>query len=261
MMKWKFLFLISQWTNYVFNHKTIKMELSIIIPLYNEEELITQLLDQIEQVAFPPFLDDFEVIIVDDCSTDRSFMRVEEYAKQRTYIRVYRHETNKGKGSAVKTGIKHSTKDTLIIQDADLELSPSDIPDMLRAMHQLNVEFINGSRYLPGKIRPLSSFKRYWGNRIFTNLTSILINVKLTDMTCGYKLIKKSLYERIDLKENRFGFEAELIIKALRMKKNNVAEVPVSYFPRNKGEGKKLNNMDGLRILKTLFIYGLLRLD
>jgi len=132
---------------------------------------------------------------------------------------------------------------------------------MLEAMQQLNVEFVNGSRYLPGKIRPLSSFKRYWGNRIFTNLTSVLINVKLTDMACGYKLIKKSLYDKINLKENRFGFEAELIIKAIRLKKNNVAEVPVSYFPRNKGEGKKLNNLDGLKILKTLFIYGLLRLN
>jgi len=237
------------------------MELSIIIPLYKEEDLIITLLDKIENVRFPDFLKCHEIIIVDDCSTDNSFALVSEYAKTHQYIRVFKHDVNQGKGAAVKTGIKNSTKDTFIIQDADLELSPEDIPSMLEAMQQLNVEFVNGSRYLPGKIRPLSSFKRYWGNRIFTNLTSVLINVKLTDMACGYKLIKKSLYDKINLKENRFGFEAELIIKAIRLKKNNVAEVPVSYFPRNKGEGKKLNNLDGLKILKTLFIYGLLRLN
>ena len=153
-----------------------------------------------------------------------------------------------------------SCYDTFLIQDADLELSPADIPSMLEAMQILKVEFINGSRYLPGKLRPLSSFKRYWLNRIFTNLTAILINVKIMDVACGYKLFKQSLYEKISLKENRFGFEAELIIKALRIKKNNVAEVPVSYFPRNKGEGKKLRNSDGLKILKTLLLYGVLRL-
>ncbi|MBK6283996.1 MAG: hypothetical protein IPF54_16280 [Draconibacterium sp.] len=126
-------------------------------------------------------------------------------------------------------------------------------------MKDLNVQFINGSRYLPGIARPLASYKRYWGNRLFTNLTSVVINVKLTDMACGYKLIHRNLYEKIDLKENRFGFEAELIIKALRIKRNNVAEVPVKYFPRNAGEGKKLNNIDAFKILWTIFKYGVLR--
>ena len=126
---------------------------------------------------------------------------------------------------------------------------------------ETNVQFINGSRYLPGVVRPLASYRRYWGNKFFTNLTSILINVRLTDMACGYKLIHRDLYKQINLKEDRFGFEAELIIKALRIKRNNVAEVPVRYFPRNAGEGKKLNNMDALKILWTIVKYGVLRLD
>jgi hypothetical protein len=126
-------------------------------------------------------------------------------------------------------------------------------------MHELNVEFINGSRYLAGVYRPLSSYKRYLGNRLFTSLTAIIINVKITDMACGYKLIHRNLYQRIQLAEDRFGFEAELIIKALRIKKNNIAEVPVRYFPRNEGEGKKLRNSDAFKILWTIIKFGLFK--
>jgi len=236
------------------------MRLSIIIPLYNEENLILQVLQEIKKINFPAFLETYEIIIVDDCSSDNSAQTVSAYIRDQANIHLYRHDQNMGKGAAVKTGISNASYDTFLIQDADLELSPRDIPSLLEAMDYLNIEFINGSRYLPGKLRPLFSFKRYWLNRIFTNLTAILINVKITDVACGYKLFKKTLYEKIELKENRFGFEAELIIKAMRIKKNNVAEVPVSYFPRNKGEGKKLRNIDGLKILRTLFLYGVLRL-
>jgi hypothetical protein len=97
------------------------------------------------------------------------------------------------------------------------------------------------------------------GNRLFTSLTAIIINVKITDMACGYKLIHRNLYQRIQLAEDRFGFEAELIIKALRIKKNNIAEVPVRYFPRNEGEGKKLRNSDAFKILWTIIKFGLFK--
>ncbi|MFM7105543.1 MAG: glycosyltransferase family 2 protein, partial [Flavobacteriales bacterium] len=121
------------------------------------------------------------------------------------------------------------------------------------------VEFINGSRYLPGVYRPLASYRRYLANKFFTWLTSVIINVRLTDMACGYKLFTRSLYNQILLRENRFGFEAELIIKAMRIKRNNIAEVPVRYFPRNEGEGKKLRNTDGFKIMWTIIKYGLLK--
>lgn len=236
------------------------MKLSIIIPLFNEEKNIITVLGQLQQVSYPDFLSGVEYIIVDDCSRDNSFRIVNEFIKDKPGFYLFQHDINKGKGSAVKTGISHATGDVFLIQDADLELSPKDIPVMLNAMDMLNVEFINGSRYLPGIPRPLASFKRYMGNKIFTNLASILINVKLTDLACGYKLIHRNLYNKITLREPRFGFEAELIIKAMRIKKNNIAEVPVQYFPRNYGEGKKLNNLDALKILMTLFKYGVLKL-
>ncbi len=236
------------------------MKLSIVIPFYNEQETVVQVLERLESVAWPEFLEAREYICVDDASEDEGYQRVRSFAEGKSHIQVLQLERNSGKGAAVKYGLSKATGDVFFIQDADLELSPDDIPLMLRTMEELGVEFVNGSRYLPGPIRPLSSYRRYLINRFFTFMTSMLINVKLTDMACGYKLIKRQLYEKVNLKENRFGFEAELILKAIRIKKNNVAEVPVQYFPRNQGEGKKIRNIDGLRILKTIFLYGALRL-
>ena len=145
--------------------------------------------------------------------------------------------------------------DVFLFQDADLELNPDDIPMMLEMMRKFNVEFVNGSRYLPGVIRPMASYRRYLANKFFTFLTSVLINVKLTDMACGYKLIHRNLLSKITIKEKKFGIEAELIIKALRIKKNNIIEVPVQYTPRFEQEGKKLKNIDAFKILWTIIKY------
>jgi glycosyltransferase involved in cell wall biosynthesis len=235
--------------------------LSIIIPLYNEETLIAEVVKQVLAVQLPPSVDQYEIVIVDDCSSDRSFEVVTALAAQNNLIKVLKHEQNMGKGAAVRTGIAAASGNIFLIQDADLELRPADIPGMINCMEELNVEFINGSRYLAGVYRPLSSYKRYLGNRFFTSLTAIIINVKITDMACGYKLIHRNLFEKIKLNENRFGFEAELIIKALRIKKNNIAEIPVHYFPRNEGEGKKFRNSDALKILWTIIKCGLFKAD
>ena len=235
------------------------MILSIIIPLYNEENSIGILLEKLLSINFPAFVESSEIIVVDDFSADNSFRNVLKYTELNPSVKLIHHEINSGKGAAIKTGISYATGNVVLIQDADLELSPDDIPSMLLAMEKLNVGFVNGSRYMAGIIRPLSSYKRYIVNRLFTFLTSIIINVKITDMACGYKLFHKELYNQLHLKENRFGFEAELIIKALRFKRNNITEVPVQYFPRNEGEGKKFKNSDGLRILWTIIKYGLFR--
>jgi glycosyltransferase involved in cell wall biosynthesis len=235
------------------------MDLSIIIPLYNEENLVITVIEKLTSLTFPNFINSFEIIIVDDCSSDNSYPRVCEFTKNFPNIKCLHHEINKGKGAAVKTGILAASGDIYLIQDADLELSPSDIPRMLLALKNLDVELVNGSRYLQGIDRPLSSYKRYIANRFFTFLTSLIINVNLTDMACGYKLIHKNLWNKLHIQENRFGFEAELLIKALKIKKNNIAEVPVQYFPRNEGEGKKLKNIDGFKILWVVLKYGFLK--
>ena len=110
---------------------------------------------------------------------------------------------------------------------------------------------------MTGIIRPLYSYRRYFFNKMFTKFASILINVRLTDLACGYKLFTRSLFEQIKLEENRFGFEAELLIKVARIKKTLIAEVPVHYFPREIKDGKKIRNIDGVKILWTILKYGL----
>jgi glycosyltransferase involved in cell wall biosynthesis len=237
------------------------MYLSVIIPLYSEQELVIQLLKELETISWPSFLKDYEIIIVDDCSKDDSFRIVSDYIENKPKIKLFKHESNQGKGAAVRTGTSKSSGDVILIQDSDMELSPNDIPAMLAAMHELKIPFVNGSRYLPGVLRTQAAFKRYFANKFFTLLTSVLIDVHLTDMACGYKLISRELFDKLHLKENRFGFEAELIIKCGRLQKNWIAEVPVHYSPRNLGEGKKLRNLDGFRILKTILKYGLFRLN
>ncbi len=236
------------------------MVLSIIIPLYNEEENILVVLDILEKVRYPSFISSYEIIVVDDCSKDNSHEKVRSTYSGSKIIRLIALQSNQGKGAAVHRGFQEAKGDILLIQDADLELDPNDIPMLLSAMNELKVQFINGSRYLPGLVRPLSSYRRYLANRLFTFLTSVLVNVKLTDMACGYKLIDRKLLDQIVLREKRFGFEAELILKALRYRKNNIAEVPVQYFPRNAGEGKKFKSFDGLKILWTILKYGCFRL-
>jgi glycosyltransferase involved in cell wall biosynthesis len=232
------------------------MTIDIVIPLYNEEELIIKVLDMLEEVKYPGFISARKIIIVDDGSSDNSYQVVKNYILNKLdHYSLLKMEKNSGKGAAVRYGIDHGTGDLIFIQDADLELVPHDLPDMLLVMKSLNVEFVNGSRYLPGIPRPLSSYRRYLANRFFTWLTSIFINVKLTDMACGYKLFSRELYNKLHLKENRFGFEAEIILKALRIKKNNITEVPVNYFPRNEAEGKKFKSIDAFKMLITIFRY------
>lgn len=235
------------------------MHLSIIIPLYSEQETAGILLEQLLTMQFPDYVLSHEIIVVDDCSTDGSYETVKPFAEENDHVSLHRHEKNMGKGFSVRTGISKASGDTFLVRDADLELSVLDIPVLLDAMNELGVEFVNGSRYMAGVNRPLASYRRYLANRFFTFLTSVIINVKLTDMACGYKLFKRTLYDRISLTENRFGFEAELLIKALRLKRNNIAEVPVRYFPRNEGEGKKFKTIDGIKMLFTVIKFGVLK--
>ncbi len=228
------------------------MYLTIIIPLYNEEDHILLMLEKLISVEMPDFVDFIEYILVDDASTDNSLELISDYIKDKEKFKLIKHKKNQGKGASVHSALEIALGDVFLIQDADLELSPNDIPRMLEIMKELKVDFVNGSRYLPGIPRVLASYKRYLGNKFFSFLTSLLLNVRITDMACGYKIFTKKLLENIELTEKGFGFEAELIIKALKYKKNNISEVPVQYFPRDLSEGKKLNNFDALKIIKTI---------
>ncbi|MFZ5551738.1 MAG: glycosyltransferase family 2 protein [Bacteroidota bacterium] len=235
------------------------MKLSIIIPAYNESRHVQQVLDALVSTAFTG-VDSVEMIVVDDYSTDDTAEKVRPFIQQHPQVKLVSLEKNYGKGFAVKKGIEASDGDLIIIQDADMELVPSDIPVMMDTMKKLNVEFVNGSRYMPGIIRPLYSYRRYFFNKLFTRMAAFLVNTQLTDLACGYKLFTRNIYNQVKLKENRFGFEAELLIKVIRLKKTLIAEVPVHYFPRNAGDGKKIKNVDGFRIFWVIMKYGFLRM-
>src|SRR5690606_33918900 len=127
----------------------------------NEELLVVQVLEQLEKLQYPDFVEWREVVIVDDCSNDNTHQQLQNWIKDKPGYQLHRHTKNTGKGAAVRTGFSYAQGDTFLIQDADLELQPSDIPLMLTSMENLGVSFINGSRYLPGPVRPLSSYKRY----------------------------------------------------------------------------------------------------
>ena len=235
------------------------MKLSIIIPVYNEEKLVPQVIEKLLSVNYTSHITSVEIVIVDDCSTDKTNQVISDFIRGKENISLIKHELNKGKGAAVRTGIEKSTGDVIVIQDADLELIPEDIPLMISTLTDLKIEFVNGSRYMPGKIRPLYSYTRYYFNKLFTRIDSVLINVRLTDLACGYKLFTRNIYNQLKLREDRFGFEAELLIKVARLKKTLIAEVPVHYFPRNEGDGKKLRNTDGFKIFWVIMKYGFFR--
>lgn len=236
------------------------MNLTIIIPLFNESNTIVNVLDRICNINFPEFIEKWEVVIVNDCSIDNSKSIVESYIDNKANFSLINHQINQGKGASIRSGADKMKGNVLLIQDADLELYPEDIPSMLEAMVELNVLFVNGSRYLPGVNRPLFAYNRYLGNKFFSFLTSLLINVKITDMACGYKLITKKLFDQINPQEKRFAIEAELMLKALKIQRNIITEVPVRYLPRNKGEGKKLKNSDAIKVLWKIIKVGVFNL-
>jgi glycosyltransferase involved in cell wall biosynthesis len=243
------------------NNRAPILKLSIIIPVYNEDKLVPKVIEKLLTVNYTSHISSYEIVIVDDCSTDNTNAAISDFIRGKSNITLHRHEINKGKGAAVKTGVENSTGDIIVVQDADLELVPEDIPLLISTLADLKIEFVNGSRYMPGIIRPLYSYRRYYFNKIFTRLASVLINVRLTDLACGYKLFTRNIYNQLKLREDRFGFEAEILIKVARLKKTLIAEVPVHYFPRNEGDGKKLRNVDGIKIFWVILKYGLFRRD
>ena len=233
------------------------MNLSIIIPLYNEAGVITRTLDRLQELTFPPFVEHTEVVIVDDCSSDESARLAGEYTTGAFRITLIRLSSNRGKGAAVTAGIKAAQGDTILVQDADLELDPADIPPMLERMHSGNLDLVSGTRFSPRRRYPSHALPATIANRFFSSAASLITGMRITDITCGYKLFTRALAAGLDLKEERFGFETELMMKGLKTPGIRFSEHPVSYYPRKIEEGKKIRVSDGLLIAGKLFSYGL----
>lgn len=219
-------------------------ELTVIIPVYNEVNTIRQILEKINCVPI-----DKEIIVVNDGSTDGT----ERILKDIKYnnLKIIHHSSNRGKGAAFLTGLSHAQGEFVIIQDADLEYDPNDYLKLMAAIKENNADIVLGARFKEGYHGLLI---HRLGNRLLTVLLNLLFNLKLNDCFTCYKLFRRETINKLNLKEQSFTIETEIVAKAA---KNGlkIMEVPVSYYPRSYSEGKKIRCKDGFQAIKTIFKY------
>jgi glycosyltransferase involved in cell wall biosynthesis len=223
------------------------MKISVIIPAYNEIDTIAEIINRVKEINVAD-----EILIVDDGSTDGT----REYLtglNNRGYIRIFLHETNQGKGSAVRSGIKHAKGDLIIIQDADLEYDPRDYPALLTPIYEDLSDVVYGSRFLGGPRRPVM-FWHMVANKMLTFITNILYDTILTDMETGYKVFRREVVQDMHIHAKRFDFEPEFTAKILK-RKVRIFEVPIRFNPRDYQEGKKIGMKDAFEAVWTLVKY------
>jgi len=231
--------------------------LSILIPVYNEEEFLATLLTRVLEAPLPAM--DRELIVVDDGSTDGSSEVAQEFAaKYPGQIRLVRHEQNQGKGAAIRTALAQATGEFCVIQDSDLEYDPREYARLLKPLLEGAADAVYGSRFMAAGERRVLYFWHSVGNRLLTTLCNIFADVNLTDMETCYKAFRTSLIQSIPIRSNRFGIEPELTIK-LAQRQARIYETPVSYHGRTYEEGKKIGVKDGLQALFVILKTGLTR--
>lgn len=223
-------------------------KVSVVIPVYNERNTILQVIERIRQLPIKT-----EIIVVDDCSTDgtRGWLEILRGTPDLHFI--FKPQ-NEGKGAALRTGFEAATGDVVIVQDADLEYDPSDIPNVIRPIIMGKADVSFGSRYLQGRGRDGSRFHRF-GNWLLTTLSNRLNGVQLTDMETCYKAFRRDVLQQVEFQQNRFGFEPEITAKLAR-RRYRIEEVPISYNPRGYAEGKKIGLKDLVSTLYCILRYG-----
>jgi glycosyltransferase involved in cell wall biosynthesis len=227
----------------------IELKLTVIIPVFNEAGTILKVLERVKKVPIEK-----EVIVVDDASTDGTREILEKRGQE---IRIFFHETNQGKGAAIRTGLSHVTGDLVIIQDADLEYDPSEYPHLMAPILEGKADVVYGSRFSGGPHRVLF-FWHAVGNKMITTLSNILTDLNLSDMETGYKMFKTEILREITIESNRFGFEPEITAKIAQLG-CRIYEIPISYWGRDYSEGKKINWKDGVAALYWIIKYNLFR--
>ena len=226
--------------------------ISFLVPVYKERETIHEILNKIDQVDLGL---EKEIVLVDDGSTDGTREVIEALPDR--YVKVF-HPVNKGKGAALKSGIRVASGDLIIVQDADLEYDPEDINILLKPILDGHADVVYGSRFISTRTRRVLFFWHMLGNKFLTLLTNMVTNLNLTDMETCYKLFRSDILKRIHVEEQRFGFEPEITIKISRLD-CRIYEAGISYHGRTYSQGKKINWRDGVSALKCIIKYGILR--
>ena len=229
------------------------MKLSVVIPVYNEEKTIFEIVRQVQAVDIEK-----EIVIVNDKSTDDTAGSLAKIAAEHANVRVFHHEVNQGKGAALRTGFSEVTGDIVIIQDADLEYDPREYPRLIEPIAVGRADVVFGSRFVGGESHRVLYFWHSVGNKFLTLLSNMFTNLNLTDMEVCYKVFRREIIQQIHIEENRFGFEPEITAKVARLK-CRVFEVGVSYAGRTYEEGKKIGWKDGVRAIWCILKYNIWR--
>ena len=214
------------------------MKLSVVMPVYNEERTLEQIVERVQQAPYEK-----ELILVNDASRDRSAEIMAELAQRHDNIRCFHHEVNRGKGAGLRTGFQQVTGDVVIVQDADLEYDPADYPALLRPILEGKADVVYGSRFLGGSYVRVHLFWHYVGNRMLTLLSNMFTNLNLTDMETCYKVMKSEVARKLDIESRTFAVEPEMTAKLAKMRLR-IYEVPISYSGRDYAEGKKIGLKD-----------------
>lgn len=223
--------------------------LGVVIPVYNEETTLHLI---VEKVLARPEVG--EVVMVDDCSADGTWEVMDRLANGDNRIRIHRHEMNKGKGAALRTGFSEVESDLVIIQDADLEYDPDEYPKLLMPIVAGKADVVYGSRFLGSGMHRVLYYWHYLGNQFLTQLSNMFTNLNLTDMETCYKVFRREVLEKIEIEENRFGFEPEITAKVARLRVP-IYEISISYYGRTYEEGKKIGWKDGCRAIWCILKY------
>tara|TARA_B100001057_G_scaffold377269_1_gene382497 strand:+ start:1427 stop:2116 length:690 start_codon:yes stop_codon:yes gene_type:complete len=225
------------------------MKISVVIPVFNEKNFIISTLNKINKQKKDL---NIEIIVIDDCSNDGTYELLIE--NKHLYDLIIKNEKNSGKGASLRKGFKKTTGDIILIQDADYEYDPDEYKKLLEPFNKYGADVVLGSRFKGSGGKRIIYYTHQIANKFLTFMCNILLNKNFSDVETGYKVFKKEILNNIDLEQNDFGIEIELVIK-LSKQNTKIYEVGINYNGRTYEEGKKINLKDGLKALYLIFYY------